>query len=154
MDMKKAFDMVKHGMLFRKLVERNVPPIYLRLLLVMYMSQTAKVRWEGILSDAFAILNGVKHGATLSAILFCIYIDDLLKEMRRNRDGCWVNNTYVGIIVYADDIVLLSPSIDGLQNMVNTCSGYATRHNLTFSTHENPQKVRQSVWHSWIKRKI
>ena len=142
MDMKKAFDMVKHSMLFRKLVERNVSPIYLRLLLVMYMSQTAKVRWEGILSDAFAILNGVKQGATLSAILFCIYIDDLLKEMRRNRDGCWVNNTYVGIIVYADDIVLLSPSIDGLQNMVNTCSEYATRHNLIFSTDENPRKSK------------
>ena len=73
MDMKKAFDMVKHGTLFRKLIEKNVPPIYLRLLLVMYRTQSAKVRWNGELSDAFSISNGVKQGAVLSAVLFCIY---------------------------------------------------------------------------------
>ena len=142
MDMKKAFDMVKHGIMFRKLIERNVPPIFLRLLLVMYMTQKAEVRWEGTISDAFAILNGVKQGAVLSAILFCIYIDDLLKMMRRNGEGCWVNNEYVGIIAYADDIVLLSPSIDGLQNMIDTCMRYTKIHNLTFSTNENPQKSK------------
>ena len=142
MDMKKAFDMVKYGMMFKKLLDRNIPPIYLRLLLVMYMSQTAKVRWNGSLSEAFSIMNGVKQGAVLSAILFCIYIDDLIKELRRNRDGCWMKNVFVGITVYADDIVLLSPSIDGLQNMINTCSRYAKTHNLTFSTHENPTKSK------------
>ena len=142
MDMKKAFDMVKHSSLFEKLAERKLPPIYLRLLLVMYMTQTAKVKWEGTVSDAFSVLNGVKQGAVLSAILFCIYIDDLLKELRRNRDGCWINGSFVGIIVYADDIALLSPSVDGLQNMINTCSRYAKSHNLAFSTHENPKKSK------------
>ena len=142
MDMRKAFDTVKHSTLFGKLIKRNVPPIYLRLLLVMYMSQTAKVRWEGTVSDAFSILNGVKQGAVLSAILFCVYIDDLIKELRKNRDGCWLNGEFVGIIVYADDIVLLSPSLDGLQNMIDTCSRYAKSHNLSFSTHENPTKSK------------
>ena len=88
------------------------------------------------------MLNGVKQGAVLSAILFCIYIDDLIKKLRRNRDGCWVNNEYVGIIVYANDIVLLSPTIDGLQNMIDTCSVYAESHNLKFSTRENPTKSK------------
>ena len=142
MDMKKAFDVVKHGTLFRKLLERGVPPVFLRLLLVMYMSQSAKVRWEGDESDTFRIKNGVKQGAVLSAILFCVYINDLIKEMRKNRDGCWMNNEYVGIIVYADDIALLSPSIDGLQNMIETCSRYAAKHNLRFSTNENPNKSK------------
>ena len=142
MDMKKAFDLVKHSLLFQKLVDRNIPPIFLRLLLYMYMHQTAKVKWNGTLSNAFSILNGVKQGAVLSAILFCVYIDDLIKELRRNRDGCWINNRYVGIIVYADDIVLLSPSLDSLQNMVNTCSKYASKFHLIFSTHEDPQKSK------------
>ena len=142
MDMKKAFDMVKHSKLFRKLIESNVPPIFLRLLLVMYISQSAKVRWNGKLSHSFSISNGVKQGAALSTILFCIYIDELIRELRRNREGCWVNGEYVGIVVYADDIALLSPSIDGLQNMIGTCERYAELHNLTFSTHENPSKSK------------
>ena len=102
----------------------------------------ANVRWNGSLSENFAILNGVKQGAVLSAILFCVYIDDLIKELRRKRDGCWIKHNYVGIIVYADDIVLLSPSIDGLQNMINTCTQYAEKHNLTFSTHVIPKKSK------------
>ena len=40
MDMKKAFDMIKHGTLFNKLFIRDFPPIYLRLLLFMYRSQS------------------------------------------------------------------------------------------------------------------
>jgi len=48
----------------------------------------------------------------------------------------------VGIIVYADDIVLLSPSADGLQYMLDTCSQYAESHKLAFSTHENPKKSK------------
>ena len=108
----------------------------------MYRSQSAKVKWNGILTKAFSIKNGVKQGAVLSATLFCIYIDDLIKELRKKRDGCWVNGGYVGIIVYADDVVLISPSIDGLQNMINSCNKYAKSHNLTFSTHENPVKSK------------
>ena len=108
----------------------------------MYTEQSAKVRWKGSMSDSFSISNGVKQGAVLSAILFCIYIDGLIKEIRRKREGCWVNGAFLGIIVYADDIALLSPSIDGLQNMVSTCERYAESHNLTFSTHENPAKSK------------
>ena len=53
-----------------------------------------------------------------------------------------MNGGYVGIVVYADDIALLSPTMDGLQNMIKACKGYAKRHNLTFSTHENPSKSK------------
>ena len=91
MDMKKAFDMVKHNLLFNKLIERNVPPIFIRLLIVMYLSQKAKVKWEGSLSNSFSITNGVKQGAVLSAVLFCVYIDDLIKTLRKEGNGCWIN---------------------------------------------------------------
>ena len=142
MDMKKAFDMVKHATLFRKLIDRKVPLVHVRLFIIMYMNQEANVRWKGTLSDAFSIINGVKQGVVISAILFCIYIDDLIKVLRKNSDGCWIGNTFLGIIIYADDIVLLSPSLDGLQNMINTCCNYAKEHNLTFSTNEDPSKSK------------
>ena len=104
------------------------------------MMQSAKVKWKGTLSDAFSIVNGVKQGAVISAILFCVYIDDMIKMLRKRRDGCWIDKTFVGIIIYADDIILLSPSLDGLQNMIHTCFEYATKHNLIFSTNDDPKK--------------
>ena len=46
------------------------------------------------------------------------------------------------IIVYVDDTAILSPSIDGLRNMIETCSKYANKHNLTFSTHDDPKRSK------------
>ena len=152
MDMRKAFDTVKHSLLFKKLIDRNLSPIFLRLLITMYISQMATVRWESNLSHSFCITNGIKQGAVLSAILFCVYIDDLIKQLRRNRTGCWVNGDFVGVIVYADDIVLLSPTIDGLQEMVSTCQQYAKSHNLSFSTHDNPKKSKTKCM-AFLKKK-
>ena len=62
MDMTKAFDLVKFSVLFKKLVEKNLPLIFIRLLVFMYVNQTANVRWNGDISEQFTILNGVKQG--------------------------------------------------------------------------------------------
>ena len=43
---------------------------------------------------------------------------------------------FVEIVGYADDLLLLSPTMDGLQEMVRTCEEFANdHHNLKFSTH-------------------
>ena len=43
-------------------------------------------------------------------------------------------NYYLGMLGYADDNFLLSPTLDWLQEMINTCDEYAKEHNLKFST--------------------
>ena len=45
MDMTKAFDNVKHSLLFWKVIEKGVPCIFIRLLIDMYIKQRANVRW-------------------------------------------------------------------------------------------------------------
>ena len=134
MDMTKAFDKVQHSKLFWKLVDKGIPPIYIRILLIMYEKQQAAVRWNNILSETFPMSNGVKQGAVMSPILYCVYTDCLLKLLRTKKTGCWVNGEYVGIVAYADDLLLLSPTLDGLQDMIRTCENYGNDHNLTFST--------------------
>ena len=39
----------------------------------------------------------------LSPVLFNIYFDTLLCELRRNGEGCYLDRHYVGCIAYADD---------------------------------------------------
>ena len=134
MDMTKAFDNVKHSVLFPKLVDKDIPAVFIRLLVVMYEKQVAYVRWNGTMSKSFPINNGVKQGAVLSPRLFCVYIDELFDILRKKQTGCWVNDKSIGIVGYADDLLLLSPTLDGLQEMVNTCEKFATR-NLKISTH-------------------
>ena len=38
--------------------------------------------------------------------------------------------------------MLISPTLDGLQEMVNTCAKFMSSHNLTFSTNPNPKKCK------------
>ena len=69
MDMTKAFDMVQHSLLFKKLIDVHLSPIFLRLIMVMYYMQYANVHWNGSVSDVFPMGNGVKQGEVLSALL-------------------------------------------------------------------------------------
>ena len=142
MDMSKAFDTVKHSILFQKLIKQGVPPIIVRFILVSYKLQKANVRWNNELSRFFTISNGVKQGAIMSAVLYCVYTNDLFRDLRRTKIGCTIGHVYVGCLGYADDILLMSPSLDGLQNMLGVCEIYAERHNLSFSTNINTNKSK------------
>ena len=142
MDMSKAFDLVVHSKLLRKLMEASMPAIVVRLLLVMYLTQYANVRWDGMFSAIFSLKNGCKQGAVLSAIAYCVYVNGLFQELRRNRSGCWVENSFLGILGYSDDNILLAPSIEALQDMLNICEKYAASHGLKFSTDPNPNKSK------------
>jgi len=35
--------------------------------------------------------------------------------------GCYVGGQFLGCIMYAHDLILLSPSLNGLQSMFNLC---------------------------------
>ena len=52
----------------------------------------------------------------LFCLLFNIYIDSIICAFRSSDLGCHVGNVYVGCIVYADDIILLSASLVNMQH--------------------------------------
>ena len=78
----------------------------------------------------------------MSAVLYCVYTNDLFRELRRMNVGCRIGCDYVGVLGYADDLFLISPTMDGLQDMLKVCERYALEHNLKFSTNENPVKSK------------
>ena len=57
-------------------------------------------------------------------MLFCA-IDKVIKLLRCSTIGFQIQGFYMGIWVYADDIILLSPSRTGLQEMVKICENFA-----------------------------
>ena len=85
MDMTKAFNLLKHSLLFKKLMVSGLPVIFIRLLLHIYMMQTANVKWNGEYSSFFNLCNGVRQGGVISAILYCFYVDILFDRLRKKR---------------------------------------------------------------------
>ena len=142
LDCTKAFDTVQQSLLFKKLLDHKVPQIFIRLLIQIYVNQTANVRWQNYSSSSFTLKNGVRQGAVLSLILFCFYMNGLFKEMKNSKNGCQVGPYYSGMLGYADDLLLLCPSRGGLQEMLNIAQKYAQAHNVRFSTNPNPKKSK------------
>ena len=142
MDMSKAFDMVKWQELFATLIERNVDPLFLRLILFIYVNQKCNVSWCGNSSQTFNVQNGVRQGGVTSGIFFAVYIDRLLVMLRKSGLGCHIHGIFFGAMIFADDIILLSASRSGLQAMVNFCQEFAASRNLKFGTNVNPMKSK------------
>jgi len=61
--------------------------------------------------------SGVRQGSCLSPGIFCVFMNAFIVNLRQSDSGCHILNMYYGCLLYADDIVLLSPSIKGLQLM-------------------------------------
>jgi len=142
MDLSKAFDLVSWEKLFPELLDRGVSPLILRCLLYIYSKQLCNVRWGTKVSQRFTVTNGVRQGAVSSPILFCVYIDKLIKLLRASNLGCQLPGVYLGIWVYADDIILLSPSRQALQEMVTICENFANSIKMKFSTNANREKSK------------
>ena len=79
------------------------------------------VQWNGHYSDKFEAHNGVKPGGVLSPILFAIYIDELLIKLEKSSLRCYIGDTCIGALGYANDITLISSSVKRLNEMQKTC---------------------------------
>ena len=141
LDLTKAFDQVKHDILFKKL-SAKVPSVFLRLIIVSYLCQTCCVAWENYNSEIFTACNGVRQGAVASPLYFNAYLDDLFVEMKTSGYGCYIDDFYYGILGYADDCALLSPSRESLQKMLNICIKYFQDHGIKISVNEIESKSK------------
>ena len=92
------------------------------------------VRWNNEYSDKFYIQNGVRQGGILSPLLYNIYVNNLSKNLNKVPAGCCINNVLINHLMYADDVVLIAPSMKGLQKLIDHCFLYGQDHNISFNT--------------------
>ena len=133
LDASKAFDKVKYDKLFRVLIENKICPLFVRIILNMYLQNNCTIKWNGIFSENFDIKSGVKQGGVLSPLLFALYLDPLLKRLRDSNVGCYMDQTPVNSFSYADDIVILSPSITAMVKLIRICEIYSLEFGLDFN---------------------
>ena len=136
LDASKAFDRLEYSRLFTLLVKRKLNPLYIRLILDMYVNQKMCVRYNKSESSWFCPTNGVKQGGVLSPTLFAIYIDGMLNLLENSKSGCYVGNKYCGVIGYADDVILLSPTQNSMRNMIKLCETYADQYLIKFNSNK------------------
>ena len=133
LDASKAFDRVNHWTLFRKLLNRGVPVILIRILLYWYRTQTFCIKWGSTTSEFFNVSNGVRQGGILSPYLFIVYIDDLSNMLNSAGIGCHIHSCCINHVFYANDICGIAPSPSGLQGLLNICAKFGLENYVEYN---------------------
>ncbi|KAJ2951199.1 hypothetical protein O0L34_g5592 [Tuta absoluta] len=144
LDLSKAFDTLNYNTLWNKLRNTCVPGQITNLLEYWYNHQDNQVRWRSTLSSSYKLNNGVRQGGLTSPILFNLYINGLIEELSKTRIGCHVGGVNTNNMSYADDMVLLSPSVAGLRSLIEICEKYALKHNLIYNVKKSEVMVFKS----------
>ena len=146
-DFQKAFDWVDRDLLFYKLLQCNINGKIYNSIKALSSHPVAHVRLNNITTEWFDTQSAVKQGDSLSATLFCIYINDLVHELNKLDLGIKCNDTQISILLFADDIVLLCDSEHKLQQMLNIVQKWCHKWRLSLNKDKTKimhfRKVRQ-----------
>ena len=97
----------------------------------MYSGLKGVAKQNGFISNQFDISIGLRQGCNLSPYLFNIFVNDIPELLQAgNCDPAHLNNTNINALLYADDMLLLSTSEQGLQKAINILQTYCKKWQL------------------------
>mgnify|MGYP002259916051 CR=1 FL=1 len=88
---------------------------------------------KNVFSDSFEIKVGVRQGCILSPFLFCFFIKELASQIETScSNGIQLHPSVfqVFLLLFADDVVLFSSTVIGLQRQINELELYCQKWNL------------------------
>ena len=66
-----------------------------------------------------------------------MYMKVLADQLRASKTECMFSNTLVNHLMYADDLAIFSPRSAGSQEMLNICSEYGVKFDVTYKRKKN-----------------
>jgi len=143
-DFEKAFDRVKWVKLMEILKRIGIDWRDRRIIMNLYIKQTAVVRTDYGESKPAEIGRGVRQGCLLSPLLFSIYAEmmmiDTMQELEAKEQELKteimirVGGIPLGDVKYADDQAMISISEQGLQNTMNSLNKFAKLYDMRINT--------------------
>ena len=129
-DFSKAFDSIDRNLMLYKLLVNGVDGNFYNAIKSLYAGTISQLRINSHLTDIFTVTNGVRQGDTISPTLFNLYTNDLVDELNALQCGVDIDGRCVSILLYADDVVIMSDSEDNLQKMINCVYSWCRRWRL------------------------
>ena len=142
LDASAAFDRVWHKGLIFKLKRFGICGIFLEWIKDYLKNRKQRVVIDGFIGEWINILCGVPQGSILGPLLFLIYIDDIIEDIKCE------------ILLFADDTSLLEPitdptlSIAKVNSDLNVLSAWAAQWLVMF----NPTKTKYIIFSKKYER--
>jgi hypothetical protein len=132
-DFRRAFNSIYRNGLWYKAVQYGMNGKLLRVVRDMYDQIKCCVRCKQGVTDFFLTLQGLQQGAILSPYLFAFYVNDLPTVMQSGNPegGVKIGDINIVLLMYADDLVIVSNTAAGLQESLDILHDYCNRWKLT-----------------------
>ena len=132
-DFEKAFDSISRKLLWPILLKNGIKGRLYKCVRSMYENVKARIRCGAKFTDYINCTRGVKQGDVCSPVLFSLFINELALDIINNgRHGVSLSSDFVQLVIllFADDMILLSETFIGLQTQLNSLFSAASRLQL------------------------
>ena len=92
------------------------------------------MQWGSSESVTYQCIKGIRQGGQLLPLLYNVHTDELNNPPSSENQACYVANCCVNNLSYADDMVMLAPTLSALQMLLDICSNFAEPHNIVYNT--------------------
>lgn len=149
-DASKAFDKINREILWTKLIRMKISPAIIHPIMLYYNQSQMIIMNDNEYSNLFKTSVGVKQGGPLSPKLFSIYIEELIDKIEGLEEGVEYEGGILDIICYADDILIMSNTKQGLQRQLKVIEQYGKMMGIKY----NPDKTKLMIYNTKCKRSI
>ncbi len=136
-DYKKAFDSVWRDALIYKLLKADGGGIFGKIIQNMYEKTSVQIKLNNGLTEGFQDNIGVKQGCVLSPTLFKLFVNDLPDIFDETCKPAKLFNKKVSCLMFADDVVLVSETKEGLQHSLNELKKYSDKWQLQVNSEKS-----------------
>ncbi len=117
--------------LWAKLIEKNIEPAIILALMKFYNVSQMMIVNDDEMTKLFRTTVGIRQGGVVSPKLFNIYIELINKSM---ESGVTLGNLKINVLLYADDILILSHTKRGINKLLRLIEEYGSKYEIKFNS--------------------
>ena len=129
-DFQKAYDTVNRKSLLERLKILEINGLVFRNIAAMYRKTEYRIKLSGGNSQNIVSNLGLTQGCPLSPMIFNLYIDDIDEIFDESCQPVDIQNESLNHFLYADELVIVSQSREGLQNSLDSVHKFGVSKNL------------------------
>ena len=121
----KAFDLLDRFAVYYKLIRNGISSKMLNIIRCLYNQVVLSVKGDD--TNTFYSNYGLLQGESLSPLMFSLFVNDLPDLLNNVDIGINIQDIIIKLLMFADDTVIFSETIEGLQKGIDSVVKYCKK---------------------------